>query len=252
MSEPKELKAKKLDALLQKDYGKSLWHFSLSLVWNYFIFRPKEFTGGKKIESLKNQTGNAVKIRDDFWKVLPNFPPKDEFLSIKQGLDTIIKNYNQILNSKECVGGRPRRNLNVILLAWQKNSNINYEKLIVWFMNRLIKFPAYKSFCDEVKDKFDGVYFQDDSFNRWKHRYMKKDTYERDMENCSVSFKNPVPTIAIYFYNDSIQTISLDQLSCKKDTPLITFPDGDALTIGDFEKNSEMMKAADKNRAHII
>jgi len=36
-----------------------------------------------------------------------------------------------------------------------------------------------------------------------------------------------------------------------KSIPLLSFPDGDILTVGDFEENKRMAKAEDKNRLYI-
>ena len=237
--------AKELDRRLQEDSSYSLWHFSLSLVNNYYLFPWKDYREAGYIKVLKKEKRDREKDCDRYWKMplIKNY----HHLFIKNRKEE-IKEIDGMLNSQN-TKGRPAAGINIIALAWSYfiDSPVDIIELLAWFKKRLENIAIYKPFCDGV-DKISK-----ESLRRLLHRHKKDGTHKAWIEEDKNLFIGAFPAgLAISFKNERTEAKHLEKSDWHKDTPLLTFPNGEILTLGDFEENSEMMKAADKNRAHII
>ena len=92
----------------------------------------------------------------------------------------------------------------------------------------------YEPICDGV-DKISK-----ESLRKLLHRHKTDGTHKAWIEEDKNLFISAFPAgLAISFKDERIETKRLEKSDWHKDIPLITFPNGEILTIGDFEQNSE-------------
>jgi len=224
--------AKEEDRFLQdpKNCGYSLWHFSLSLAMKYYLFPWKDYREGGYIEVLKKEKRDREKDRDRYWKM--PFIKNYHFLFIKNRKEE-IKEIDRILNSQN-IKGRPSERINIIALAWSYfiDSPVEIIELLAWFKKRLENIVIYKPICDGI-DKITK-----ESLRKLLHRHKTDGTHKAWVEECKNLFISAIPAgLAISFKDETVETKRLEKSDWQKDTPLIAFPNGEILTVGDFEKN---------------
>jgi hypothetical protein len=238
--------AKALDRHLQdpKNCGYSLWHFSLSLAKNYYLFPWKDYREAGYIEVLKKEKRGLEKDLDRYWKMplIKNY----HHLFIKNREEE-IKEIDGMLNSQN-TKGRPAESINIMALTWSYfiDSPVDIIELLAWFKKRLENIVIYKPFCDGV-DKISK-----ESLRKLLHRHKTDGTHKAWVEECKNLFISAIRVgFAISFEDKRFEAKWPEKPERFKDTPLISFPNGEILTVGDFEENNRILKVEDKNRAHV-
>jgi len=224
--------AKELDRRLQEDYSYSLWHFSFSLVKDYSPLSWKDHREGGDIEILKKAKRDSEKDRDRYLKIplIKNY----HHLFIKNRREE-IKEIDGMLNSQN-TKGRPAESINIMALTWSYfiDSPVDIIELLVWFKKRLENIIIYKPFCDGVNK------ISKESLRKLLHRHKTDGTHKAWVEECKNLFISAIPAgLTISFKDERIETKRLEKSDWQKDTPLIAFPNGEILTVGDFEENSK-------------
>ena len=265
--------AKEEDRFLQKNYGYSLWHFSLSLAKNYHLFPRKDYREEAGfIGVLKKEKRNREKDLDRYWK-MPLIRNYHHFLI--KNKEEEIKEIDGMLNSQKITGIRAKR-INILALVWSYfiDRPVEIIELLAWFKKRLENIAIYKPFCDGV-DKISK-----ESLRKLLYRHKTDGIHKVWVEEYRNLFISAFPAgLAISFkYKDKgsdgndtpvepkglesarkgtlFRIERLEKSDWHKDTPLLTFPkdkdkgNDEILTVGDFEENNRILKVEDKNRAH--
>lgn len=230
--------AKEEDRFLQKNYGYSLWHFSLSLAISFSPLSWKDYREGGQIKILKKMNNKLQKISEQLAK--PPFP-----YATQEDINNANKEIDWILNSQN-TRGAPSKRINIIALAWSCSidSPIEIIELLAWFKERFKNTIGYKPICDGV-DKISK-----ESLRKSLHRHKTKSSHKVWIEECRDIFKAIPGAIAISFEDKRVETRWIEKSNWHKDTPLITFPTGEILTVRDFEGNIRKAKTLDKNRVY--
>lgn len=239
-----------LDRFLQENYGYSLWHFSWSFIHNSFLW--KDYREGSGIKILKEMKNKLQKISEQLIK--PPFPYKAH-----KDINNANKEIDWILNSQNTKGA-PSKRLSIIALIWsyfiRKGNEIHFANitgLLEWFIDRnkncefFISF--FTDFADPDKPCLKNIYEDEDltlteqSFNNEKfrkliYRHRKENTHSEAVEEGKRVFKLSIIN-SISFENKGAVTKKIEKIDWEKNTPLITFPNSEILTVGDFEQNSE-------------
>lgn len=216
------------DRFLQENYGYSLWHFACSFIRNSFIWRDYREDGN--IKTLKKGKKELEKNLDKFRKY--PFP----YSSYKY-INEAIKEIDKTLNSQN-MQGAPSKRLNIIALIWSyfikdthKIHLANISGLLEWFNDKTENSEFFVSFFREIEN------LNNKKLGKLIDRHKRKNTYAKAVEEGMRIFKNPAKNIAILFRNNEAEEILLDKFERGKNTPFISFPNGEILAIEDFEKN---------------
>lgn len=227
--------AKKLDFFLREktENKHNLWHFSFSLFWDCFLFPLRDLRGSaKEIAFMKMQKRCLEKLWDETMGRYPNQPSCIYF--ILKDIKAAIEKYSKVLGSQS-LRGAPVARMNVIALTWARFLPGNYEihGLLEWFSKRFECLPEYKAFCDEVKA------MSADKLRKLLYAHKQNDFYRGLIEQYKRAFVCPGGSVAISF-----ETFGSKRLEepVAKSTPLLSFPDGNILTVGDFEENDKKAK----------
>lgn len=236
--------AKELDFFLrEKTENKySLWHFSWSLFWDYFLFPLRDLRGSaEEIAFMKKQKRHLEKLRDETMSRYPN-QPSYIYFTLKD-IEAAIEKHSKILGSQS-LRGAPVAKLNVIALTWACFLPGNYEVhgLLEWFGKRFECSSERKTFCDEVKA------MSADKLRKLLYAHKRNNTHRKWIEQCKATFGYPGGSVTVSFKTRESKRL---EEPVAKSIPLLSFPDGDILTVGDFEENKRMAKAEDKNRLYI-
>jgi len=232
-----------LDRFLQENYGYSLWHFSWSFIRNSFLW--KDYREGGEIKTLK-------KVKRDLEKnlnVLQKKPfPYESFIHLRK----TIKAIDKPLNSQN-TRGAPSKRLSIIALIWSyfirdehETHLANISGLLEWFNDKAEYSEFFVSFLEEIES------LNNKKLKKLIARHRKENTHGETIEEGKDIFEMPAKAIAISFEDKRVETKRLEKSDWEKNTPLITFPNGEKLTIGDFEENSKKTKVLYKNKAYPI
>ena len=239
-----------LDRFLQGNYGYSLWHFSWSFIENSFLWRDYREGGG--IKTLK-------KVKRDLEEKLNELRkkpfPYESFIHLRKAIKAIDKPLNS-QNTK----GAPSKRLSIIALIWsyfiRKGNETHFANitgLLEWFIERnkncefFISF--FTDFADPDKPYLKNIYEDEDStlteqsFNNEKfrkliYRHRKENTHSEAVEEGKRVFKLSIIN-SISFENKGAVSKKIEKIDWEKNTPLVTFPNGEILAVRDFEQNSE-------------
>lgn len=230
-----------LDRFLQENYGYSLWHFSWSFVDNSLLWKDYREGGGIKI--LKEMKNKLQKISEQLIK--PPFPYKAH-----KDINNANKEIDWVLNSQN-TRGTPSKRLSIIALIWSyfirdkhKTHLANISGLLEWFNDKTENSEFFASFFKDIEN------LNNKKLKKLIDRHRKENTHSAAIEEGKDVFEMPAGIISILF-EDEAKTNRLEKSNWNKKTPLVTFPIGEILTIGDFEENNRILKAGDKNRAHV-
>lgn len=234
--------AKELDFFLREktENKHSLWHFSWNLFWDYFLFPLRDLRGSAEdIAFMKRQKKRLEKLRDETLSRYPN-QPSYIYFTIKD-IEAAIEKCSKVLGSQS-LRGAPVMRMNVIALTWAYFLRGNYEVhgLLEWFSKRFECLPEYKAFCDEVKA------MSGDKLRKLFYAHKRSNTHRKWIEQHKAAFEYPGGSVAISFKTRESKRLERPARS----VPLISFPNDEILTIGDFEENNRKTKTLDKNRVY--
>lgn len=230
-----------LDRFLQENYGYSLWHFSWSLLHNSFLW--KDYRERGQIKILNDMRNKLQKISEQLIK--PPFP-----YAVYKNINDANKEIDWILNSQNTKGA-PSKRLNIIALIWSyfikdkhETRLANISGLLEWFDNKTESSEFFTSFFKEIEC------LNNEKLRKLINRHRKENTHSESVEEGKRVFEMPAGIISILFEDKRAKTKRLKE-PVAKSAPLLSFPDGTVLTVGDFEENKRMAKAEDKNRLYI-